>query len=121
MTDWVKLPTTSGTALHRALADSLSALGFYVENEVAVGRYHVDCYVRELHLAFEADGPHHRRMASDKRRDAERDMWLETEAALPVMRPAIPFEAGTLLQWIDGWRHSAEDRRRIAESKGYAP
>lgn len=48
----------------------LVALGLSVEPEKEFPPYRVDCYVPELHVAFEADGPFHARR-KDERRDSE--------------------------------------------------
>lgn len=47
------------------------------------GKYQVDVYVPELHVAFEADGEH---WHEDKERDARRDAYLLEEFDLPVIR-----------------------------------
>lgn len=46
------------------------------------GRYFVDAYVPEVHMAFEADGLRWH----DPARDAARDAWLLEEHGLPVVR-----------------------------------
>ena len=76
---------TEFTALQRRLTSALERLGFYVEEEVPVGAYRLDCYVREIHVAFEADGPYHRGYAA-KQRDGKRDGWICTVAAVPIFR-----------------------------------
>ncbi len=68
-----KEPTpTRGTSLERTLHAALAHMGFYVEDSVQVDAYELDCYVRELHLGFEADGPTHsgHRQVKDAQRDA---------------------------------------------------
>lgn len=66
---------------HQQLIAALERCGFEPEEEVAFGPYSVDAYVRELHVAFEADGPHHTR-----KRDEERDDYLRRWCKLPVIR-----------------------------------
>ena len=69
-----KEPTpTRGTRIEQLLHDLLASLGFYVEDSVRAGPWELDCFVRELHLGFEADGPTHsgHRQVKDARRDAQ--------------------------------------------------
>lgn len=84
---WNKNPLpTENTALHQRLHDIIEQVGFEVEDEVPVpGRgYRIDCYVREAHIALEADGPQHKQW--QRKKDAERDEWLLTQLGLPTMR-----------------------------------
>lgn len=80
-------PPTTETLPHRQLHGLLVELGFIVEDERRFGRYSVDCYVAELHLAFEADGEDFHRGRA-RARDNDRDMWLMERAGLPVLRLA---------------------------------
>lgn len=126
MTDWGRLATTSGTRPQRRLHDLLWALGFDVEDEVSVGgRFSLDCYVRELHLGFEADGPYHRRMRSDRARDVTRDAWIMAHAGVPVLRltdEELSRPDGDLLPrlraFLDEHRDNAEQRRLTALRTG---
>lgn len=77
---------TSGTVPHVRLHDLLLWQGFDVEDEVQAGPYRLDCYVRELHLGFEADGPHHGGLT--RNRDAARDGWIWENLGIPVLRVA---------------------------------
>ena len=121
MPEWTREPTpTTGTLPHRRLREYLDQIGFYVEDEVAVGPYHVDCYVRELHLAFEADGPHH-----SQKRDVARDAMILTRWALPTcrLRSVVLGDPGAsealLRAFVDKWRDSVEDRTAFVRNKGW--
>lgn len=121
MPEWTREPTpTTGTLPHRQLREALDSLGFYVEDEVAVGIYRVDCYVSELHLAFEADGPHH-----SERRDVARDARILTEWALPTcrLRSLVLGDSGAsqalLRAFVDKWRDSTARRTAFAHDKGW--
>lgn len=76
------------TKLAQKLHAYLSSRGFTVEPEVRFGRYTVDLYDREHHVAHEADGTFwHDKI--EKRRpgsDARRDEYLHEKFGLPVMR-----------------------------------
>ncbi len=110
---------TTGTLPHRQLHDLLVDLGFDVEDEYAVGRFSLDCYVAELHLGFEADG----RMwhgGVQRRRDEARDREIETTYGIPVLRMkdymlnrSVEAEA-RLDQFIDEHADTSEQRRQIA-------
>ena len=75
----------AGTKLEKMLAEIIYDLGFDAEWQVKVGKYILDLYVREFHLGFEADGPQHL-AAWHRRRDEERDHWLENTMGIPVFR-----------------------------------
>ncbi len=80
-----KEPTpTSGTALERTLHAVLAHMGFYVEDSVQVGLWELDCYVRELHLGFEADGPTHSGHRQVK--DAVRDTRIREQFGIEILR-----------------------------------
>lgn len=80
----VILPTRL-TEPHKKLHNIISDMGFAVADEVEVGDYILDCYVREVHLGFEYDGPLHDR-PKQKKHDKNRDEWLNNEAGIPVFR-----------------------------------
>ncbi len=109
---------TEFTALQRRLTLTLERLGFYVEEEVPVGAYRLDCYVRELHMAFEADGPMHRGFSA-QRRDRKRDAWIREVAGIPVIRvdgKLLAPDRGDMLWFlihdnIEVYAASAEQRR----------
>ncbi len=73
-------PPTTRTRIHKRLTAALEAMGFDVEEEVSFPPYIVDCYIRNLHVALEADGPTH---VAEK--DAKRDTVLLATYALPVI------------------------------------
>ncbi len=108
---------TRDTAPQRRLHIMLEDMGFYVEDEVAVAQYYLDCYVRELHLGFEADGPTHAglRVVRDRRRDDE----IMSLYRIPVLRvPATelrnvycPEAIARIEAFIEEWGESAEPRR----------
>jgi very-short-patch-repair endonuclease len=107
---------TTGTRGHRALHDAIVAVGFDVEDEHAVGRYSIDCYVREAHLGFEFDGPKHG-WRSAKKRDSERDLWIRENGGIPIMRVTDRDVsrrselAGRIRQFIIDNEHDIADRR----------
>lgn len=78
-------PPTRLTKGHVRLHDILVQIGLAVEDEVRFGKYKVDCYVPEIHMAFEYDGPLHFR-PSQKRKDIQRDKELLEDFKLPIMR-----------------------------------
>ena len=110
---------TSDTAIQRALHAILVDLGFDVEDEVAVGTYSLDCYVRELHVGFEADGPLHLGRAQ-RRHDEDRDTWIHVHAGIPVMRvsgPSLRDQDATrerIIDFLEDFRFTAEERRGVA-------
>ena len=116
-------PGVTNTVPHRQLVALLEWLGFTVEEEKGFYPYHVDVYVPELHVAFEADGPQHR-----ERPDAELDERLLGTYGLPVYRlPAVVLNLarerilhiliGALLQ--NQWLASATERRLMARDAGW--
>ena len=87
MPDWTREPTpTTQTGIHRRLHDMLWLLGYDVEDEVAVGRFSLDCYVREIHLGFEADGYAFHHSKKKPERDAARHAWIMQHAGIPILR-----------------------------------
>lgn len=59
------------TKIHQALINILSSMGHTVRIESPFGPYFIDCYIKELHLGFEADGkPFHSKM-KDRKRDSD--------------------------------------------------
>lgn len=107
---------TRDTRLERILHDRLASLGFHVEDSVRVGPWELDCYIRELHLGFEADGPTHsgHRQVKDARRDAK----VREQFGIEVLRVPEdilverPLALGELIdQFIDEHADTAEERR----------
>lgn len=76
------------TKLAQALHRYLSSRGFTVDPEVRFGRYTVDLYDREHHIAHEADGKfwHAKNEAKRPGYHAHRDEYLHARHGLPVMR-----------------------------------
>lgn len=58
---------------HLELIRILNELGFEVVSEYRIGKYWIDCWVEELNIAFEYDGPSH---GLRKKTDAKRDLEL---------------------------------------------
>ena len=87
-------PVWKNTRLEQALVHLLESAGFTVEREKRFGRFRVDAYVPERHLAFEADGPHHELFRQEH--DARRDCELTERFQLPVVRLTA--------QELDPWR-----------------
>ena len=116
-------PGVTNTVPHRQLVALLEWLGFTVEEEKGFYPYHVDVYVPELHVAFEADGPQHR-----ERPDAERDERLLGTYALQIYRLGAgvldkPLEKvlGVLVNRLlrKQWQGSAVERRLMARDAGW--
>mgnify|MGYP003396222828 CR=1 FL=1 len=62
----------------------IEKLGFFVTLEERRGPYWIDCFVQELGIAVEYDGPSH---GLSKKRDAKRDLELvNTYGILRVVR-----------------------------------
>ena len=81
---------TTLTRPHRQLIALLEGLGLTVETEVGFPPRSVDCYLPDLHVAVEADGPAHSRA-----KDRARDDYLLVQYALPVYRvPATDLQEG---------------------------
>ena len=71
------------TECHRRLVHTLMQLGYEVHEEEEFYPKRVDCYLPELHVAFEADGiPWHKSPTKDR----DRDDYLMATFALPVFR-----------------------------------
>ena len=109
---------TAGTRLESMLADLLGEIGFDVEWQVKVGKYTLDLYLREFHLAFEADGPQHLQ-AWHKRHDEARDKWLEQTMGIPTCRVSQEeLKKGKatrkIIQFIDRYADSLMHRRSLA-------
>jgi len=76
---------TSLTKPHRELHSIISDIGFGVEDEKQIGKYTLDCYVEEVHLGFEYDGPMHD-SPKQKLHDKNRDLWFLEIAGVPILR-----------------------------------
>jgi len=72
---------SSRSGIHRRVEDVLDGMSLSYESEVYFPPYHVDIYMREWHLAIEADGPFHNR-----RKDEGRDALLLEKFGLIVIR-----------------------------------
>jgi len=70
------------TKCHARLSQILSDMGFTVYIESHFDPYYIDCYLRELHLGFEADGD----IWHSKIKDRKRDTYLLEEYDLPILR-----------------------------------
>lgn len=83
-TGFKRRPVWRDTRLELALVLLLRGAGFIIKREKRFGRYRVDAYLPERHLAFEADGKywHSQQREHDARRDAE----LLERFGLPVVR-----------------------------------
>lgn len=87
------VPTTM-TKPHRLMHSLLVTMGFDVEDEVKVGKYSLDCYIRQLHMGFECDGKRVHAGVKKQQKDRARDRWIMEHAGIPIMR--IQADA---LQW----------------------
>lgn len=74
------------TSLAFALAGSLLNAGYALVPEVRFGKYVVDFYEPEQHLAFEADSDFWHSPRWRRRHDKQRDASLLAEYNLPVIR-----------------------------------
>lgn len=72
---------TTMTEGHMRLNKLLADFGFTSDDERPFGPYTVDCYVEQLHVAFEYDGPQH-----SLARDKKRDKYLFAQHGLVVVR-----------------------------------
>ncbi len=114
--------STTRTQIHLRLTKALEDMGFDVEEETSFPPYYVDCYIREIHVALEADGPTH-----TEKKDYKRDIILLAQYALPVIRvnyeilqgkekPMFKLIARAALR--GPWVSSADDRALIARTGG---
>lgn len=124
MPEWDRPETgrTTLTAIHRRLRDLLTRAGFWVQDELQVGKYRIDCYLQEVHLGFEADGRlHHTRTA--KMRDRARDEWILDNSGIIIMRLTdrdLTTESdrersyARILSFIERHGETSEERRQVA-------
>ena len=113
---------TTLTRPHRRLVSVLQDLQLTVEIETPFPPYSVDCYLPDLHVAVEADGPMHSAM-----RDQVRDDTLMAVYALPVLRidsgtlvksDSVIWKALALTVLRSAWWSSAVKRRQVARTAG---
>ena len=96
----------------------LERLGIQLMEEVRFPPYTVDIYIPSAHIAVEVDGPHHK-----KKKDEKRDKRLLDTYNLPVIRLTMGqakkahIVKETVLEAIDEWKDSAEDRFSSVEEK----
>jgi very-short-patch-repair endonuclease len=67
----------------KKLGKILEDLGFFVDYEVAVGPYSLDCYCFEAHVGFELDSKY---THMSKKRDKKRDDWIWENYKIPICR-----------------------------------
>ena len=110
------------TKIERQLYRILDEMGLSFIEEQEFPPYRVDAYCPELHVAFEADGPHHTR-ARDKRRDA----LLMKQYGLHVHRirqhsfstaTARAFIRVDIQKEIDGWSETMAVRKESTDDEG---
>lgn len=121
MPQWDRsVQNTTDTKGQKKLAKVLREIGFEVENEVPVGIYSIDCFVRELCLAFEFDGPSH---TMRKNKDKKRDEWL-LSLGIPTFRVKVDIVESRyssskltqdILEFVKQWEDSVLVRQRLAE------
>ena len=107
----------------RKLSRFLEQLGFYVDQEVAVGEYSIDCYIEELHCGFELDSKY---THISRKRDKARDKWIYENYSIPICRidesELKDTDALTkkVLDFIEKWSQNVKERRRsfIPVSRG---
>lgn len=66
---------------HRIVCRWLSELGVPYADEYPVGRWSLDIYLPDMRRGVEVDGPAH-----NKRKDAERDVAIQQEHGIEVVR-----------------------------------
>ncbi len=64
----------------------LTEIGLEIQTEYNVGKYYLDVYCEEVHIAFEADGRYAHAGPRRKERDKIRDEWIYDNAGIPVLR-----------------------------------
>jgi len=118
---------TSLTGLHKNLRALIQDMGLEVEDEVQVGRYRVDCYVREVHGVVEADGTPWHSGPAKRKKQRERDAWLLSHAGLHVLhieprdirnREAREVTRKLIELWIEHHAHDYEHRKQIGRPWG---
>lgn len=84
----IPLPPLRNTAIERVLARFLFEAGFCTVREKHFGRFRVDVYIPECHIAFEADGEYWHRLneAENPGKYVSRDRFLLEKFGLPVVR-----------------------------------
>lgn len=129
MSIWNQNPVAkTRTAPHVRLIEILYNIGFYVTEELPVGKYFLDCYLKDGHLGFEADGPTHSRMKSAIKKDAARDAWILENAGIPIMRITADalmkksMEANVIASiqsFMDEWWNDLDERCELADRNGF--
>ncbi len=79
-------PVWKNTELEARLWKFLVEAGYAIELEKQFGRYRVDVYLPDYHLAFEADGSYHHSRPGRPEYDSRRDALLLKIFGLPVVR-----------------------------------
>ena len=111
-------PPTTLSDIHLKVIKRLERLGIQLMEEIRFPPYTVDIYIPSAHIAVEVDGPHHK-----KKKDEKRDKKLLDIYNLPVIRLTMGqakkahIVKETVLEAIDEWKDSAEDRFNIVEEK----
>ena len=118
---------TSLTGLHRRLRTIIQDLGLEVEDEVQIGRYRVDCYIREVHAVIEADGTPYHSGPAKRKKQRERDEWLLSRAGVHVLhieprdirnRAAKEVTKKLIKLWIEHHASDYERRKQIGRPWG---
>ena len=118
-------PTTMTTP-HKRLHSLLRVMGFEVEDEVQVGRYWLDCFVREAWVGFECDGKRIHAGVRKQAKDGARDEWIYDNAGIPLMRiqaDALQFRLWEelkvhIMAFIDEHAPTQEGRERKGKELG---
>lgn len=117
-------PKTSLTRPHLNLLRFLEDLGYDVEIEKSFPPYWVDCYLTELHVAVEADGPQHK----NRQKDSTRDDYIMATYGCPVVRLMSEELAGSYVDFLEAlastviayqWAESVVDRKTHARERGW--
>lgn len=112
--------------LHAFLRDSKVGMGLEVEDEVPVGKYRLDCFVRDLWMGFECDGKRIHAGIIKQQKDEARDKWVSENAGIPIMR--IQSDSLQFTQWeklkpivtafIEEHGDTIAERRKLGEKLG---
>lgn len=117
-------PITALTGPHRLLHALLRTMGFEVEDEAAVGKYRLDCFVRDLWIGFECDGKRIHAGVAKQKKDGARDEWVFENAGIPIMRiqsDALAFPMWEelkplIIEFVEKYGYNVEERKAKGET-----
>lgn len=108
----------SMTATEIKLKNEVERIGYIVDMSAQFGKYVVDLYIAEIHVAVEYDGPSH----TFKKRDKARDAYLMENFFLPTQRINEKDYRQHLVHhklttFFELWSISAEERKKKHEDR----